>query len=319
MSVTMFANEWLSELRKQYLKNFIQLGGAAVKFIVPQDGLEHHLLSAKLQEAAEDDGYLFVSLDAASTKTNMIDKVFHAVAKQVDWDGLAYNFLRSTLSERYRVPEDCKDFNLEHLASLNGLFPADMNFEINTRLKERLGRDYDMAQEFRIAMSRLCQTQVDAHVLGPGMAAAIKEWLCGELRLVSILKGVGIFQKIGKHNARHMLSSLSHWLHVTGRTGLVVTLDISRYMEVRDRANANESIYYSWPAVMDGYGVLRQFIDDTDDLQHCLIVVIAPPSFLTDERRGVMRYDALRLRIWDEVHDRQRANPLSSLIRLSGE
>jgi hypothetical protein len=48
------------------------------------------------------------------------------------------------------------------------------------------------------------------------------------------------------------------------------------------------------------------------------MVVIAPPAFLhPDERRGVYSYDALRMRIWDEVRDRQRVNPFSTLIRLS--
>ena len=113
-----------------------------------------------------------------------------------------------------------------------------------------------------------------------------------------------------------MLFSLSHWLHITGKAGLVMALDISRFLEAR-RPNDPDGLYYSTPAVLDGYEVLRQFIDGTDELQFCLIVVMAPPSFLTEERRGLKAYSALWLRIWDEVRDRQRPNPLSSLIRLS--
>ena len=41
------------------------------------------------------------------------------------------------------------------------------------------------------------------------------------------------------------------------------------------------------------------------------------PEFLTDTRRGLSRYEALKLRIWDEVRDRQYQNPLGALIRLS--
>jgi hypothetical protein len=48
------------------------------------------------------------------------------------------------------------------------------------------------------------------------------------------------------------------------------------------------------------------------------MAVIAPPAFLhPDDRRGVYSYDALRMRIWDEVRDRQRVNPFSTLVRLS--
>ena len=69
--------------------------------------------------------------------------------------------------------------------------------------------------------------------------------------------------------------------------------------------------------MVDGYEVLRQFIDSTDELHYCLVVVFAPPSFLTNEQRGVRKYDALYLRIWDEVRDPRRANPLSSLVQIS--
>jgi hypothetical protein len=68
---------------------------------------------------------------------------------------------------------------------------------------------------------------------------------------------------------------------------------------------------------MDAYEVLRQFVDATDELEGCLIGVLAPLEFLDDERRGVERYTALKLRVWDEVRDRQRANPLAALVRLT--
>ena len=47
------------------------------------------------------------------------------------------------------------------------------------------------------------------------------------------------------------------------------------------------------------------------------VSLLAPPEFLEDEKRGLLRYEALRLRVWDEVRDRRQPNPLSSLIRLT--
>ena len=317
MSISLPADDWLDVLRKEYLQDFIKSGGAAVKFAVPLDRMEHKGLLDKVRQVAEEAGYLFVSVDAAITRVHMIDRLFHAIARQVAWDDLAYAFLRSTLAAgQYRLPDDRNDFSLAQLAELNGLDVGEMRLIINRRLRDRLFRDYAMTQEFRIAMLRLCQAQLDPQEVGAGMAEAIKAWLWGELRLISALKSALIFQKIGRHNGRHMLCSLSHWLHVTGKAGLVVALDISRFLEAR-RPNEPDGLYYSTPAVLDGYEVLRQFIDGTDELQFCLIVVMAPPSFLTEERRGLKAYDALQMRIWDEVRDRQRPNPLSSLIRLS--
>lgn len=248
----------------------------------------------------------------------MIDRLFHDISKQVAWDDLAYAFLCSTLLEsQYRLPDDRKDFNLARLAVLNELDLGEMRRVINRRLRDRLFRDYAMTQEFRIAMLRLCQAQLDPAEIGAGMTESVKEWLRGELRLISALKSALIFQKIGRHNGRHMLFSLSHWLRVTGKAGLVVAMDICRFLEARRPKETDGSLYYSKPALVDGYEVLRQFIDGTDELGFCLIVVVAPANFLTDEQRGLEAYPALKFRIWDDVHDRQRANPFSSLIRLS--
>lgn len=318
MTISIDFDSWLSVLRKEYLQDFIKSGGASVKFIVPLDGLDNTTILKKLKKAAEEDGYLFTSIDAATTKLHMIDKVFHTIARQVGWDDLAYAFLRTVLSEKqYQLPEDQKSFNLEKLASLNGFNVGEMRRIIIGLLTSGLFRDFTMTQEFRIAMLRLCQSQLEPQEPGALDAPIVKEWLRGELRLISALKSAYIYRKIGRHNGRHILFSLARWLHVTGKTGLVVVLDISRFMESKKPLDG--SMYYSKAAILNGYQVLRQFIDGTDELQFCLILVLAPPSFLSpeEEHRGLKAYEPLRLRIWDEVRDKQRTNPLACLIRLS--
>ncbi len=96
-----------------------------------------------------------------------------------------------------------------------------------------------------------------------------------------------------------------------------MNLDISRFLVDRRQGQPDGSLYYNTASVLDGYEVLRQFVDGADHLQYCLIVVSAPPDFLTDEDRGVRKYDALYLRIWDEVYHRDLVNPFSALIRTS--
>lgn len=320
MSTSMASEDWVSVLRKEYLQDFVKNGGAAVKFVIPLDCVEHDDLVEQLRLAAEEDGYLFVSLDASTTKTQMVDRIFNAIAREVAWDDLAYNFLRTLLSgKKYRLPEDRQHFSLEQIATLNGHDIAEMRVITNHLLRERLFRDYAMTQEFRTAMMWLCRQQVDPEGVPQGIPEGIKDWLCGELKPISTLKQALIFQKIARHNGRHMLASLAHWLHLNGNTGLVLNLDVSRYLEPRRPKEPDGSLYYSKAMVLDGYEVLRQFIDDTDDLRYCLMVVIAPSAFLDpeDRSRGLFAYEALMLRIWDEVHDRQRPNPLSSLVRIS--
>lgn len=70
--------------------------------------------------------------------------------------------------------------------------------------------------------------------------------------------------------------------------------------------------------MFDAYEVIRQLIDGTDDAESCLVVVLSTPDFLSHERRGLKVYEALRFRVEDEeVYDRRRPNPLSTLIRIS--
>lgn len=315
--------EWLSRMRKEYLQDFIRQGGAAVKFVVPVDSIAHEQIRDGLQGAAADGGFHFAFVDAATTRLHMVDKLFHQVAQQIDWDGLAYSFLCGTLAEPYKLPTERAQFGLQQIALLNnGLNENRLRTEINSQLEKALFRDYAMSQEFRIAMLHLCMAQLDPGEVNPGLRDTVKEWLRGELSHIAELKPALIFQKIGRHNARHMLFSLSHWLKLTGRSGLVLVVDISRYIEgiraVLPPNEPNGTLYYSTPALLDCYEVLREFIDSTDELEYSFICVIAPPAFVNeDERRGLWAYDALRLRIWDEVQDKRLMNPLSTLVRIS--
>jgi BREX system ATP-binding protein BrxC/D len=314
----MAIQDWLAVLRQEYLQGFIKNGGAGVKFVVPWEYSEHQALLENLRTVWQEEDYAFAAVDAATTKVHMVDKLFNQVARQIPWDDLAYAFLRSTLLESdYLIPAEREGFSLSQIAYLNGLDVGEMRAVINNRLRERISRDYAMTHEFRQAMLKLCQAQLDPQDVGVGLSQAVKEWLRGELKLISPLKSASIFQKIGRHNARDMLSSLSHWLHVSGKSGLVLALDISRFLEEKRPGEPDKSLYYSTALVVDGYELLRQFIDSTDELQQCLIVVFAPPEFLNDEQRGVRKYDALYLRIWDEVRDRHKVNPLASLVRFS--
>lgn len=311
--------EWVSTLREEYLQDFIRRGGAAVKFVVPVDSIAHEQIRDGLQGAAEDEGFHFAFVDAVTTKLHMVDKIFHQVAQQIDWDGLAYSFLCHLLAEPYKLPTERAQFGLQQIALLNnGLNENRLRTEINSQLEKALFRDYAMSQEFRIAMLHLCMAQLDPGEPNPYQRDTVKEWLRGELRLVSALKEALIFQKIGRHNARHMLFSLAHWLKLSGKSGLVLVLDISRYIEGVRPKEPDGTLYYSTPALLGCYEVLREFIDNTDELEYSFICVIAPPPFVNeDERRGLWAYDALRLRIWDEVHDKHLVNPLSSLVRVS--
>jgi len=309
--------EWLDTINSEYLQTFIKHGGAAVKFVVPMECIDNNNLLRTLQLYSEQEKFLFTSVDAVSTKIHMTDKFFHEIARQIDWDELSHAFVKKVFLENgYQLPELREDFNLQRIAALNNREEKFLRKEIHSWLEEKIFHDFEMCQEFRIAMIRLCMDQLDAGAATPFLSNAVKEWLRGELRLMSTLKEALIFQKIARHNARHMLFSLVHWLRVNGKSGLVITVDITRYLISTRSRDPDDGFFYSIPALLDAYEVLRQFIDGTDEMEGCLVVVLASKEFLSDDRRGLNRYDALKLRIYDEVRDKRRQNPLASLVRI---
>lgn len=312
------SQEWLDTIRREYLHDFIKHGGAAVKFIVPMEGNDHNQLLSLLRKTAEEENFLFASVNAVSTKIHMIDRLFHEVARQIVWDELSHEFVKNIFTQNgYTLPNRSEDFNIQHIAATNNIEEILLRKEVQKWLGKGIFRDYEMSQEFRIAMIRLCLDQLDTAGPTAFLSNAVKEWLCGELRLISTLKEALIFQKIARHNARHMLFSLTHWLRVNGKSGLVLVLDITRYLISTRSKNPDDGFFYSVPALLDAYEVLRQFIDGTDEMDGMLIIVLASKDFLNDEKRGLSRYDALKLRIWDEVRDKRRQNPRASLVRLT--
>ena len=309
--------EWLKTVRREYLQRFIQQGGSAVKFVVAEHKPVAEWIQTQLDVMGREEGFCTAHVESRDTKIHMTDRFFHHVARLIDWDQLAYDFVAHMLREHgYQIPEDRKQFNLGEVAKLNDRAEPLLRRDLNSWLEKAIFQDPDLCQEFKMAMIRLCLAQLDAGESSPFLTKAVNEWLRGELRQLSALKEALIFQKIVRHNARHMFASLTRWLRMSGKQGLVVTIDIDRYL-VGKRPDVQEGFYYSAAAAMDVYEMLRQFIDGTDEVEGLLLVVTAPAEFLTDGRRGLNRYEALKLRIWDEVRDRTHQNPLGALIRLT--
>lgn len=312
----MTPNDWLAVVRHEYMDDFVAQGGAAVKVCVCVDARTRTALQSELQHQAEAGGYVRATASAVSTRLHQIEKLFNEVARQINWDALTHSFLVSLLrGQGVRLPEAGQPFTLTTIADLNGFAEPFLRNDVQRWLRKEILEDYAMGQEFRFAMAQLCLAHLDP-TDDPALESSLKAWLRGELRLLSAIKRAQIFQKIARHNARYMLASLAHWVTRAGRRGLVLELDISRYAETVKPSDRNDGLYYSTPAALDVYEVLRQFIDATDDMECCFIVVITGQEFLHDDRRGLRGYQALYMRLADEVRDRYRQNPLASLVRL---
>jgi hypothetical protein len=308
---------WLDVIRQEYLDDLVRVGGAAVKVAVTADEPARHRLRDELRRLGEASGYRVAVVDAAETRIQIIDRVFHAVASQMPWEETARAFLARTVTDHgYQLPTDPHNLTLAALAEVNDVPERRLHTSITDSLWRALFRDYAMSQEFRLAMVRLCRAQLYPDD-EPAVTEAVMAWLRGELRRISEVKRALIFQRIARHNGRHLLASLAHWLRVTGSSGLLLILDIARCPLTVPREQRDDGVYYSRPATFDAYEMLRQLIDGTDDVDGLFVAVLAGREFTTDLRRSYVQYPALHYRLADEVHDQYRPNPLAALVRIA--
>ena len=309
--------EYIPFLEREYLRGYVDGGGAAVKFVVPPEDDSAAAFMDSFEASAREAGYAVARVDSAATRVHLLEQVFFSVARQIDWDDLALVAARGALREAGYPGLEDGGVEIDRLAAHYRVDPGELKRDVDRQLQRLVHHDYAMINEFRTAMLRLCQAQLRSGQVVDAEHAAVLDWLRGDLRQISVLKSALIFRRIDRHNARHMIFSLAHWLSVNQRSGLAITLDIRR-LGVARRPSVSERSghYYTRAALLDAYEVLRQLVDNTDEMANCMVVVVASPAFLTDTPRGIDAYQALKLRIFDEVRDLHRDNPLSSLVRL---
>jgi hypothetical protein len=303
-------------LAKEYLGDFIRSGGGAVRLVVVGSDEVGRRWHARLAEVARAEGYLLAAVDAAETRVHMIDQLWFAVARQVDWRSLALRVVAAAY-DQLGVPADGTDVAVSAVAERHDIDARELARSVRRQLESTLLHDLSLARDFRLALLRLCQAELGTGEVTAAERSAVTGWLVGDKVPLRDLRSASLYARVGRHNARELLVSLAAWLSRGGGPGLVLDLDLAR-LSVSRRPPVEErvGVYYSKAAVLDAYEVLRQLIDATDVLRGAFVAVALPPELVSDEARGLPAYGALHLRVVDEVRDRRRTNPYAALIRL---
>jgi len=318
MTPSIQTREWLQFMQREYLDSFVNEGGSAVKFAVPQGEGGRPVLADGICRYAEDSGYLVVRVSADETKIHMVDQVFFRIAVQVPWQSLCRRVIEKLAAEQgYAVPSDDNGPLYVRIANENRIEPNMVRMELRRRLSEQVFKEPKLSKDFRVAMTNFCWAELSGGEDGAKTIQDLTDWLTGRNKAIAAVKPYLIFSRINRTNARYLFESLLRWVRFAGRSGMLVVLDIDRLTVARNPRD--EKIYYNKAAVLDAYEVLRQFIDGTDRLEGCFIVVVPDRAFLDEDvlGRGVAAYQALRNRVTDEVRDRRLVNPLASLVRLA--
>ncbi len=305
--------EWLAVVEAEYLSTYILNGGSSVKVAV---GAEKSLqdVQESLSGFALQNNFEYAHVDAGKRRLHLVHGIFSEVAVHIDWRRAARDFLCAKLLESGReLPQGA--LTIASLAEINGEAEELLYQDVRRLLNRHVYSNYNYCREFRSAAMALCLGALDSSEDVQQKAIDVCSWLRGELLPgASLLRQLGIYRKISRTDARSMLCSTTYWLRQAGRSGLIVTLDFSRYAE---RQPSLEGFKYSKYASLDMHEVLRQFLDSADEFCSSLFVFLTSEGFLVDAERGLNNYEALRLRLTDDVRDRNRANPFAPMIRLA--
>jgi hypothetical protein len=311
---------FLDFLNKEYLAGYVARGGAAVKLLVIGDESATTDVATGLDSLG--DGFQHVAVDASTTRVHMIDQVFAAVARQLDWVALAAAVVRAAFEHAGFPPPPSADpagqaLNIAAVADHHEVDAAELYRSVRRAIEQLVLKDMGLSHEFRVAMLRLCQERLGRGDVTEAERETVIGWLRGERVPAGDLRKLALHTKVTRQNARQLLLSVTRWLRLAGHAGLVLRLDLTRLAVARrPPAGLRDGYYYSKAATLDAYELLRQLIDGTDEFEGLFVAVLIPPELVNDEGRGLPAYTALRLRVIDEVRDRQRANPYSALVRI---
>jgi hypothetical protein len=317
MTATIRPTTWAELIHREYLEDFIREGGAAIKFCVPlQEEARSPTWNALSQMARKLD-YLVLEIDAAETKVNLVDQLFFCIADQIDWPDLAERVVKGLCGRTgYQLPDTSEKPFYERVAEKNGIEANIVTINLEQALGQEVLSRRTLAKDFRIAMTQLCLAQLRGGADAPVIVEAVTDWLTGRNPNISAVKPYQIFNRITRTNARRLLESLIRWVTISGFPGTLVLLDLARLVVRRNPRD--DRPFYTTAMLLDAFEVLREFIDSIDRLTHCLIVVFPDASFMDEtNERGIVKYEALRLRITDDVRAREVVNPMASLVRLS--
>ena len=304
--------EWLSVIEREYLTGFVPAGGASVKIALLEDaGIAP--ATDRLLGLGRTHGMLTVAIEAPHTRVHLMHELFFAIARALPWDGLVQRYLeRVFAANAYAWPRLGERMGMAALAASFGVAAGLLARQRDQWLTADLWEDRRLAQDFRAAMLYLCLSHLEPEGEESGPVLA---WLQGVKVPAGQLRSADISVRISRTNARAMLVSLCHFLRKAAVAGLLVVLDVRQLSRV---SVGEGELRYSPAAVMDGFEVLREVIDDAEQLPGLFVAVLGAPELATgDPRRTLSQYAALQMRVWPDVRPGDRQNPVAPLVWLA--
>ena len=294
-------DSFLSFLGSNYLKTYLPEGGSKVKFVTGRPGSGKTHLSLCLLRDAEALGYLTVRFSAKEIWLHDFREIYLEILRQCDIERVLNDCASQIIREQGYDPTEFgpQQRLLDYLAE-RGEGDALSKSEIRTSLRRFFTRNPLLDTCFAACCSLLTGDLLGYPVLEQANRELILAYLMGSKTVKPAqMRALGIPSAgINKYNARFLLRSLCEVIHLSGHPGLLVIIDD---LEALLQRGGEERIRYSKMRREDAYESIRQLIDDIDNMRYVMFLLCADRTLMDDENYGMKSYQALWLRVQNEV------------------
>ncbi len=313
-SITVGLDKVSTFIKNEYFDTYIANGGSKIKFVTGKKGAgKSHLLKLMAFDAA-DSGFLTVELDSRNLLLSDLTNLYLAIFKSLDLDDLIRrSSTRMVNSMGYDYPLSLdKNFAswLGDRGELSFLSKSEVRAGLRKFYLENPNLDYNFAQ----ILSLLASESLGTLKLDKETKETVDAWLNADKTIkVSALRSLGLAgYKINKFNARYLVRSLAELVHLAGYNGLYVSIDNTESMISTSSLNP---VKYTKMRRDDGYEAIRELIDDIDTFRYFFLVFGFDRSLIDNEKIGFKSYQALWLRIQNEIVSK-RVNLYTDLLDL---
>jgi len=314
---TLRPQDWVRIAEDEQLP-FVAAGGALVRFIVGDSEGEIDPARRWIREMAGEQGFLYAEVDGSQYRLHLPNEILQAITTQLDLRALITNFvLQTVIREGYEVPSGAEKFVLSDVARLNDILEIGVLQLVKRRVRKDILSDSRLMRDFKYSILAMVDDVVEGSDLAPSIDLT-KRWLAGDVPRIRELRNAGIVQKVNRYNARGLLRSLLSWVPSTGYRGSIVVIDATALKDATHHYGYRARFAYTRRALTDAYEVMREFIDETDEMHHAVIVFGMPVEFLSIDPsgRGMGAYQALEFRV-SGFEEARLPNPLANLVQLS--
>jgi hypothetical protein len=313
-SITVGLDKVSSFIKDEYFDTYISHGGSKIKFVTGKKGAGKSHLLKLMSFDAMDSSFITVELDSRELLLSDLTNLYLAILKNLDLEKLisrsALNMVKSLGYDYTEASEKSFASWLGDRGELTFYSKSEIRLGLRKIYQENPNLDYNFAQ----IMSLLAASSLGTLKLDNETSDIVARWLKADKTLkLSELRSLGLAgYRINKFNARFLIRSLSELVHLAGYNGLFVSIDNAESMISTSSLNP---VKYTKMRRDDGYEAIRELIDDIDTFRYFFLVFGFDRSLIDNEKNGIKSYQALWLRIQNEIVSK-RVNLYTDLLNL---